>query len=635
MAELNKELSKNFAGPIIFEYVWWVLYEARARKLNRLYFLARDGYILMKVAKMFCREFGINIDCRYLTCSRTSLRLPCYCQIGNEAYDLLLIGNYYTTLSSLLQRLPLDEKQMREIYTECGLENIDAEKVLTKQEFKDICSKIRLSKVFAHYMKEISESEYRNAIEFFRQEGLFDKENIAIVDSGWTGSMQRTLRQLLQSAGFTGTITGFYFGLYSAQQKEDGTYLTWYFDKTGRTCDKVYFNNNLFEILLSAPHGMALVYRKQDNRYVPILTDPPSEKGISIINDQIERILSYTAERLLKTNFESFSKEKYKLKRDTQKRIKRYMVYPRQAEAEFYGNILFCDDISEQYYLKIAARDQISAIKGYLLLPRVLSRIKKRGRIALLWPYGVISFLPKWKQPWYRLNVDIWGWVKYSLSEVKYQSEQAMFARYTRLIDKCDVVSFDVFDTLLYRVVHKPTEVFHLMEPEMEKRYQIQNYCEKRIQAEQLARKLSDEEDITIQEIYDVMGIRGWDKNAAICLEKNTEFSVLVCDRFMYKVFRYCIESGKQTVIISDMYQPQDFIAEALRRNSIDGYNALYVSSAVKKTKASGSLFQYVLERERISNKKRWLHIGDNRRSDYLIPRQLGLRAQLYQRRET
>ena len=59
-------------APVMVSYVWWVLIEAQKRKIDTLYFLARDGYTLYEVAKLFCEKFGIDIDCKYLYCSRVS-----------------------------------------------------------------------------------------------------------------------------------------------------------------------------------------------------------------------------------------------------------------------------------------------------------------------------------------------------------------------------------------------------------------------------------------------------------------------------------------------------------------------------------------------------------------------------------
>ena len=78
MSELGLDLIKEFVGPILFDYVWWILYQAQQRGIQRLYFLARDGYLLREIAQQFCARFGLKIECRYLYCSRAALRMPSY-----------------------------------------------------------------------------------------------------------------------------------------------------------------------------------------------------------------------------------------------------------------------------------------------------------------------------------------------------------------------------------------------------------------------------------------------------------------------------------------------------------------------------------------------------------------------------
>lgn len=82
---LMETLSKEFTGPLLFHYVWWVLYHAMERDIRTLCFLARDGYLLREIALQFCKKFDLPIDCRYLYSSRASLRMPTYHFIGDEA----------------------------------------------------------------------------------------------------------------------------------------------------------------------------------------------------------------------------------------------------------------------------------------------------------------------------------------------------------------------------------------------------------------------------------------------------------------------------------------------------------------------------------------------------------------------
>lgn len=65
-------------------------------------------------------------------------------------------------------------------------------------------------------------------------------------------------------------------------------------------------------------------------------------------------------------------------------------------------------------------------------------------------------------------------------------------------IKNYDIVSFDIFDTLLKRNVKEPTDVFSYME----KKYQIDGFCEKRIEAEKTARKKKNGLEVTLKDIY-------------------------------------------------------------------------------------------------------------------------------------
>ena len=67
-------------------------------------------------------------------------------------------------------------------------------------------------------------------------------------------------------------------------------------------------------------------------------------------------------------------------------------------------------------------------------------------------------------------------------------------------IDSHEIISFDIFDTLLLRPYVKPTDLFLHLEKLLNK----EGFAQARIEAEQKARKKhSDKEDITIDEIYD------------------------------------------------------------------------------------------------------------------------------------
>lgn len=418
MSITQENWCRAFLWPVLYNYVWWILREASERKLRTLYFLARDGYVLREIAELFCQVYDLPIECRYLYCSRASLRTPSYHLIGEEAAELLTLGGYYVSLRSLLDRLHLTQEERQCIYQEIDLPSIDEDRALAKGELNTIRRLLKNSTSYHRYIQERSKDAYPNTIGYLKQEGLFDHSTIAIVDSGWTGSMQRSLGQLVRSEGYTGKIVGFYFGMYAhPKSSSDGTYLTWYFSKDKNLFHKIPFCNNLFECMLSAPHGMTTSYQFKDGRYEPVMKDTYQEWQRRMIQQQIQEILSYTKVALASSNFVDFDPKR--ALRTTYQLVKKYMGHPSKEDVERYGSFMFCDDTTEGYQMKLASAEQTAYLKNYIIVDRLIKRISNappRAKGAdLFWPLGTVAYLPSWKRPFYRWNIYIWEFMKYVL----------------------------------------------------------------------------------------------------------------------------------------------------------------------------------------------------------------------------
>ena len=49
-------------GPVLALFAHWLLREAEKDQVKTLYFLARDGQIIMQVAAMIAEQLGIAIE---------------------------------------------------------------------------------------------------------------------------------------------------------------------------------------------------------------------------------------------------------------------------------------------------------------------------------------------------------------------------------------------------------------------------------------------------------------------------------------------------------------------------------------------------------------------------------------------
>jgi HAD superfamily hydrolase (TIGR01549 family) len=186
-----------------------------------------------------------------------------------------------------------------------------------------------------------------------------------------------------------------------------------------------------------------------------------------------------------------------------------------------------------------------------------------------------------------------------------------------RQIKKYQIISFDIFDTLLVRPYVKPSDLFlHL-----EKLNSKNGFAKLRVSAEiDARRKYSNMEEVTFNQIYNELDTKyQYMKEKELELEKKT----LIPNPKMLKLYNYALELGKQVIIVSDMYLPKDFLEKILVEKGFFGYSKFYLSSDIMKTKHTSSLYWHIINDLKI-NPKSVLHIGDNYQSDYKMAMKVG-----------
>ena len=157
-----------------------------------------------------------------------------------------------------------------------------------------------------------------------------------------------------------------------------------------------------------------------------------------------------------------------------------------------------------------------------------------------------------------------------------------------KLLSGYDVISFDIFDTLITRCLPKPNDVFQLVELILtdEGKSEV-GFAEAREQAEKNANFIRGYP--SFDEIYDEL------KNLCNLSEeeikkiKQTEFRIelelLVARRDVLSLFSALIKQGKRIVLVSDMY----FSSKQLRKILINcGYELegveIVVSNEARKS---------------------------------------------------
>lgn len=159
------------------------------------------------------------------------------------------------------------------------------------------------------------------------------------------------------------------------------------------------------------------------------------------------------------------------------------------------------------------------------------------------------------------------------------------FNRIKKGIERCSIISFDLFDTLIKRDCYKPAELFCFIERKIDQEYGVKSwFASARVQAEIAARNKSKAEEVSLDEIYNELSLpfSSVSKEQIKQLEEEYEYESCQWNPLMKPVYEYCRNQGKRIFIITDIYLPEALIKRILRKLEIQ-YEALFVSSTLKK----------------------------------------------------
>lgn len=183
-----------------------------------------------------------------------------------------------------------------------------------------------------------------------------------------------------------------------------------------------------------------------------------------------------------------------------------------------------------------------------------------------------------------------------------------------------DVISFDIFDTLITRMVYEPDDVFRLMERKIQSIYgRNVDYLSVRKEAERIAweekgdfcnihhiyEKLPSVSDFTEQESEELKQ-----------MEINLEYELCIPRKDVLDLFNRLIEGEKKIILISDMYLTAPIITRMLEKCGYKGYTELWVSCEKGKRKDRDTIWDDFLAQY---GEYKTIHIGDNPHSDCQI----------------
>ena len=294
-----------YSGPLLYAYTEFVLQSAINQNLKKIYFLSRDGHILLKIAKIINEKGKLNLDLQYLHVSRQVCYLASMFEITSKECEWIL--DFMDNIQTLAERFNLNPDTLIQLFnSRLTVKITDIKEKLSVAHRHALCNLLINNEEINNLFLQKA-NEFRTVfLEYMQQNNIFSDMPFAMVDIGWSGKMQDSLYKTLsfQKSGIK--INYFYFGMYNSGYQKFTKY-------TSQLNQKNYFlehpmkvrtHATFFEVITCTNHGTTISYARNENgKIIPIL-DPYlalSQWDINAYQNQILYFASLFKE--IKDNF--------------------------------------------------------------------------------------------------------------------------------------------------------------------------------------------------------------------------------------------------------------------------------------------------------------------------------------------
>lgn len=269
----------DIVGPLVVGFVHWCLTEARARGLRRLYFVARDGQLPLRVAAQLAPAWGFEIECRYLHGSRQAWHPAALRTLRESDREWVLRRTRGLNVRQVLERLGLEPEPFADELVAAGFDRAAWHSPLAAEQDEALWRGLQAAAMQAAIRAEAARRRSL-AARYLAQEGVGDGTPWGMVDIGWHGHLQRSLGRVLAPNDAELPLNGFYLGLLPGAATGAGHTMRGYWNLLpARGHGVARLNHVLLELFLSADHGSVLGYRETAGRFEPVLREAGNERA--------------------------------------------------------------------------------------------------------------------------------------------------------------------------------------------------------------------------------------------------------------------------------------------------------------------------------------------------------------------
>jgi hypothetical protein len=351
-----KTIGRDVLGPAFAVHAHRVVQLADQRRLDRLYFLARDGWLLRQLYRVVePLHRRAPPEDAYLHVSRRSTALAAVERFGPREVRLGLRPPARHTLRHVLHSFALDDDETLALVARAGAASLD-ERFPWPSEHAPLHLVLDDAAFQAHVARRAAEAR-RRLLGYLRQHLFLDAGRVGVVDVGWHGTVQDNLERALAlgGAGASGpSIRGLYFGLYAEGEpaaRKQGTV----FDERARGAGLNEFAPlqfvQLFEEAARTDEGTTIDYQETSNGFEALLKDSGPDRDAeraalptirALQAGVTEHVRAYAADAAA-----GRAPALAELRAESQRRIERFIFRPTADEVRALAGLLHADDWAE------------------------------------------------------------------------------------------------------------------------------------------------------------------------------------------------------------------------------------------------------------------------------------------------
>jgi FMN phosphatase YigB (HAD superfamily) len=373
--EALRNVAAGVVAPILVGYVIWVLQQAQKKGLKRLYFVSRDGQILLEIARRLVGKLDIDCELRYVYGSRLSWNLPALAILDkDQVLQMLERPSWLLDITSaisvrdFLVRVNITPEEIESSLAKIGFKKANWERLLSSGEQQTLHLLLKESKVNDLILEKAAQQQ-KILINYLAQEKLLDTIPKGLVDLGWFGSSYDSLYPILKSKAATLDV-GLFFGLRGRSQKNQSSSKKGYFfdeqSQTGFASALPGLAIVPLEMFCAADHSTVVGFIENSEQAYPLFKEKINQNvldwGLPLVRDAVYSFV----ENLLLDN--GLVNPYIDVREATMGVLNSFWLTPSESEAVAWGNFPWEKGHSERTDTLAANYNWLHIAKSFLTL---------------------------------------------------------------------------------------------------------------------------------------------------------------------------------------------------------------------------------------------------------------------------